>query len=96
MVLKTCSDDDLQNNGGEISAIYLLQNYRGVGLGKQFLKWGMERLKDFGFTTVVIWVLKENQKAIRFYEMQGFVHDGTERFIERGKELIQLRYLKGL
>ncbi|MDQ0914735.1 GNAT family N-acetyltransferase [Paenibacillus sp. V4I5] len=64
MVLKASSDDDL-NHSGEISAIYLLQNYRGVGLGKQLLKWGMDRLKDFGFTTVVIWVLKENRNAIR-------------------------------
>lgn len=93
MVIKACSDDDLQSHSGEITAIYLLQNYRGIGLGKTLLKWGIEKLKAFGCTTVAIWVLRENSNAIRFYEKQGFVRDGAERLISRGKELIQFRYL---
>ncbi|MEV5026701.1 GNAT family N-acetyltransferase [Paenibacillus sp. LPE1-1-1.1] len=93
IVLKACSDDDIQSHSGEITAIYLLQKYRGIGLGKTLLKWGIERLKAFGCTTVAIWVLRENHNAIRFYEKQGFVRDGAERLISRGKELIQFRYL---
>ena len=96
MVLKACSDDDLPSHSGEITAIYLLQNYRGIGLGKTLLKWGVEKLKDCGCTTVAIWVLRENPKAIRFYEKQGFVRDGAERVISRGKELNQIRYLLSL
>ncbi|XEC96407.1 N-acetyltransferase family protein [Paenibacillus tarimensis] len=94
MMLKACSDNDLEKTSGEISAIYLLENYRGIGLGKQLLNWGIEKLKDFGFNIIVLWVLKENIYAIRFYEQQGFVLDGTERIIIRGRELIQVRYLK--
>lgn len=93
MILKACGDDDLQSHSGEIAAIYLLQNYRDIGLGKTLLKWGIEKLKAFGCTTVAIWVLRENHKAIRFYEKQGFTRDGAERLISRGKELIQFRYL---
>lgn len=80
-------------DNGKITAIYLLQNYRGIGLGKTLLQWGIEKLKAFGCTTVAIWVLRENPNAIRFYEKQGFVRDGAERLISRGKELIQFRYL---
>jgi ribosomal protein S18 acetylase RimI-like enzyme len=94
MVLKVCDDEGLKKYSGEISAIYLLQNYRGNGIGKQLLNWGIERLKDSGFIMAVLWVLKENQNAIRFYEKQGFLHDGTERIITRGRDLIQVRYLK--
>jgi GNAT superfamily N-acetyltransferase len=93
MVLKACSDDDLQKHSGEITAIYLLQNHRGIGIGKTILKWGIGKLKDFGCSKVAIWVLRENLNAIRFYEKQGFVRDGAERLISRGKELIQYKYI---
>ncbi|CAG7658341.1 GNAT family N-acetyltransferase [Paenibacillus allorhizosphaerae] len=93
MVLKSCSDDDLQSHSGEIAAIYLLKKHRGIGLGEMLLKWGIEKLKAIGCTKVVVWVLRENLNAIRFYERQGFVRDGAERLINRGKELIQFRYI---
>jgi ribosomal protein S18 acetylase RimI-like enzyme len=56
----------------------------------------VDKLKDSGFIMAVIWVLKENQNAIGFYEQQGFVHDGTERIINSGRNLIQVRYLRKL
>ncbi|WP_407944628.1 GNAT family N-acetyltransferase [Paenibacillus swuensis] len=37
-----------------------------MGLGKTLLKWGVEKLKTFGCTTVAIWVLRENPNAILF------------------------------
>lgn len=45
------------------------------------LNWGIRELKDLGYRTAVLWVQKENKNAIRFYEQQDFVHDGTERII---------------
>lgn len=96
LILKACSDKDLQKCSGEISAIYLIQNFRAIGLGKQLLNWGLEKLKDLGYTTAILWVLKENKKAISFYERQGFWHDGIERKIFRGIELSQIRYQKAL
>lgn len=95
MVLTTRSDDDLHSRSGEITAIYLLQEYRGNGLGKKLLEWGIEKLKAFACPTVAIWVLRENSGAIRFYEKQGFVRDGAERLIRRGQEFVQYRYVLG-
>ncbi|WP_461671116.1 GNAT family N-acetyltransferase [Mycobacterium tuberculosis] len=92
MVLKAGSDEDIQCCGGEITAIYLLQTYRGIGHGKKIMEWGLEMLKAFGCVKGEIWVLRANVNAIRFYEKQGFVRDGAERTISRGKELIQLRF----
>ncbi|WP_308635856.1 GNAT family N-acetyltransferase [Paenibacillus silvisoli] len=77
---------------GEISAIYLLRRFRGAGLGKQALDWGIEQLRSQGCSKAVLWVLGDNQPAIRFYEKQGFASDGTERVIHRGADLIQVRY----
>lgn len=36
----------------------------------------MEKLSDY--PQVAVWVLKGNEKAIRFYERYGFRADGTE------------------
>lgn len=93
MVLKTCCYDDLQGHCGEIAAIYLHQNYRGIGIGKTLLTWGIENFDSIGYKTIVLWVLRDNLNAIQFYEKQGFVHDGTERLITRGNEFIQFRYI---
>jgi GNAT superfamily N-acetyltransferase len=96
LILRVCSDKDLQKCSGEISAIYLIQNYRFIGLGKQLLNWCLEKLIELGYTTAILWVLKENKNALSFYEKQGFWHDGMERKIFRGIELSQIRYQKAL
>ena len=50
---------------------------------------GLEKLRDYGKT--VVWALKENEPAIRFYERYGFSRDGAEKEIVLGKPLIELR-----
>ncbi|MFD0676798.1 MULTISPECIES: GNAT family N-acetyltransferase [unclassified Paenibacillus] len=94
MIVGKCHDDDLDEKYGEIEAIYLLDAHRGKGLGKVFINWGIDRLKEFGYVKASLWVLKENINAISFYERLGFVFDGAERLINRGKELAQVRCQK--
>ncbi len=96
LILKACSDIDLQQSAGEISAIYLLPNCMGMGLGKHLLNWGINKLKELGYGIAVLWVLKDNKNAIRFYERQQLICDVTERQIYRGRNLLQIRYLKPL
>ncbi|MNH98542.1 putative acetyltransferase [compost metagenome] len=83
-------------NLAEISSIYLLKEYQGLGYGKGLLDWGLERLRERGYQKVILWVLEENKHAIRFYERQNFKPDGTEREILRGKSLKQIRYQRAL
>ena len=40
------------------------------------MKAGLEQLKNY--PRICLWVLKENKRAIRFYEKCGFVYDGEE------------------
>ena len=61
---------------GEIFALYVLSEYYGKGVAQQLMKAALEQLKNY--PKIVLWVLKENGRAIRFYQKCGFVPDGKE------------------
>ena len=61
---------------GEIFALYVLADYYGKGVGRELMDAGLEQIKRF--SQVRLWVLKENGRAIRFYEKCGFQPDGAE------------------
>ena len=61
---------------GEIFALYVLADYYGKGVGRKLMDVGLEQINHF--SQVRLWVLKENRRAIRFYEKCGFQPDGTE------------------
>ena len=68
---------------GEIFALYVLSEYYGTGVGKQLMDAGLEQLK--GYPQICLWVLKENKRAIRFYEKCGFQADEQEMFSQTVK-----------
>lgn len=73
----------------EIASFYILEKYRNKGYGKQaviFLK------RELNKKRMRLWVLKENTKAIRFYENNCFKFCGNTRVINRGQSYIQLQY----
>ena len=61
---------------GEIFALYVLSEYYGKGVAQQLMKTGLEQLNHY--SRICLWVLKENKRAIRFYQKCGFVPDGEE------------------
>ena len=66
---------------GEIFALYVLPEYYGKGVGRRLMEAGLDQLKNY--PQVCLWVLKENRRAIRFYQKCGFRPDGEEMFSER-------------
>ena len=63
---------------GEIIAIYILAEYYGTGLGLRLMEAGLEQLKEY--SQVCLWVLKDNPRAVRFYQKCGFAADGEEKY----------------
>ena len=55
----------------------------------------LEKLRHYH--KIALWVLKDHQKAIHFYEKYGFRFDGTEKKVMLGTENTELRmiYEKG-
>lgn len=91
-------DDTNQKNCGEISAIYLNPDVWHQGLGKQLCQRVFVELKKMGFNEVILWVLKENTQANRFYESIGFIATEDTKSVKYDNEVIlnEIRYRKSL
>jgi len=72
--------DEEEPEFGEIFALYVLSEYYGTGVGRRLMEAGLAQLQ--GYPKVCLWVLKENARAIRFYEKCGFRPDGAETVSE--------------
>lgn len=58
---------------GEIGVIGLLPDWRGRGLGRQLLRWGVARLRSLGLDQVELTVEARNERALELYRREGFV-----------------------
>jgi len=69
---------------GEIYEIYVKPEYQGVGLGTRLFLAARRELARFGFNSVVVWALADNDNACRFYKNAGGrkVARASERFGE--------------
>jgi len=93
--LGKCCDDD-KSEAGEVFGIYLLADFWDKGYGRQMMVYAINTLKNMDYQEIVVWVFEENHRARRFYERHGFLVDGANKIIERGKPLIIIRYVLDL
>ena len=63
--------------------MYVLSEFCGTGVGQCLMEAALSELRSY--PAVCLWVLKENGRAIRFYEKCGFRADGEELFSPRVK-----------
>jgi GNAT superfamily N-acetyltransferase len=80
----------------EMYAIYLRSEYWGHGHGKDLYLAAENQMRLNGAVDVVLWVLRDNLRARRFYETQGFTLDPSrpERNHEGEPSLVEVRYRK--
>ena len=82
---------------GELYAIYVRPDHWGGGFGRQLIQAGEGRLRELGHSHAILWVLEDNPRARRFYELAGWTADGTARPIQLlGVEVPEVRYGKRL
>ncbi len=79
-------------HAGEIYELYLLPEYQGVGFGSHLFLAARGELNRRGLSGHVVWVLADNEPAVRFYENGGgkLIAEGRESF--DGKDLRKLAY----
>ena len=82
-------DETIQ--AGEIIALYVLKDYYGKGVSEQLIHAAFVALNQF--SEIYLWVLKENKRAIAFYQKMGFTFDGQEKILKLGKPVKELRMM---
>jgi ribosomal protein S18 acetylase RimI-like enzyme len=87
-------DPAAQPDHGEIWALYVAPGHWGQGVGRALLSDALRELQAVGRVKVRLWVLAENQRAIRFYVTRGFARmPGSTRTIELGgRKLEEVAY----
>ena len=65
----------------EISRIYCLQEFQGLGIGKTLMLEAINHAKEKKLSIVWLGVWKENAKALKFYQSFGFSSFGTTDFL---------------
>ncbi|MCX4735879.1 GNAT family N-acetyltransferase [Streptomyces sp. NBC_01363] len=82
---------------GELYALYVAPEQIGTGAGRALMAETLTRAAADGFPDLVLWVLKENAPARRFYERAGFRPDGAEESFEADGALVpEVRYVRAL
>ncbi|MEU6073161.1 GNAT family N-acetyltransferase [Micromonospora sp. NPDC047074] len=82
---------------GLLNAIHLEPSERGQGTGRALMVDALEAMRARGWSRAVLWVLRDNVPARRFYERGGWTLTGEERDEHIGPALTpQLRYARAL
>ncbi|WP_333954687.1 GNAT family N-acetyltransferase [Psychrobacter sp. S4(2024)] len=68
-----------KNNSYEITTLYVLSEYHGLGIGSKLMKRSLQAILSFNINAnFYLWVLEDNASAIHFYKKFGFVYDGEK------------------
>ena len=76
--------------GAEIIALHSLPKSWGTGLGRAMMEKALSQMEG----TAELWVFRDNLRARRFYEKQGFSWDGRER-ISKFDDAAEVHYVRG-
>jgi len=63
---------DIDSSFAELYAIYMLDKYKGHGIGKLIFSEIQKHLTKQGFKNLIVWTLANNDLAIKFYQNIGF------------------------
>ena len=77
---------------GELYAIYILEEYQRMGLGRRLFSSVTRRLLADGFNSMLLWVLEDNRPACRFYELLGGERVGRKTITIDGVDIVEVSY----
>jgi ribosomal protein S18 acetylase RimI-like enzyme len=71
--------DDDPDVVGELYAIYVLPEAWGQGVGQALMTEVLGRLREERFHEALLWVLEDNPRTRRYYELAGWRVDGEAK-----------------
>lgn len=81
-----------EEDTGELYAIYVLPELWGAGYSHELMQSVLAWLMTEQYVSAILWVLDDNPRARRFYEREGWRHDGERLETLRGVEVSEARY----
>lgn len=89
--------DEGASERGELWALYAHPKAFSTGVGHALISVAESALRERGFGSAYLWVLRGNDRAAAFYERHGWIEDGAVRLDERrGRTLREQRRAKSL
>jgi ribosomal protein S18 acetylase RimI-like enzyme len=88
-----CRDDGSGPDVGEIWAIYAAPTAWSTGVGRALWEAARRDLQEQGYRSVTLWVIRDNARAIRFYERSAFAieADSAKEFELGGAQITEVR-----
>ena len=80
----------------EVNKLYIMKRFFGKGIGQSLMEKAEHQLIQFGEKKVWLWVLESNQRAVNFYEKQGYENIGIAYFqmeVNRYKNIVMSKKL---
>jgi uncharacterized protein (DUF952 family)/GNAT superfamily N-acetyltransferase len=84
--------DEWMQDALEIPAFYLLDGYKGKGMGAGILLEALQYIKARGSKRAYLWVLKNNSRAITFYQKLGGKLMAQEKTVDIGGPQVEVGF----
>jgi GNAT superfamily N-acetyltransferase len=90
------STDGEQRRVAELYALYVRPAWWSTGTGRALMDRVLARSARTGYSSITLWVLRDNRRARRFYERAGFAPDGATNVLTRLGDVLEVRYRQQL
>ena len=90
------STDGAERRVAELYALYVRPAWWSTGTGRALMDRVLARSAAAGYASVTLWVLRDNERARRFYERAGFAPDGASNMLTGLGNVRELRYRQQL
>jgi GNAT superfamily N-acetyltransferase len=90
------STDGEKRQVAELYALYVRPAWWSTGTGRALMDRVLARSVAAGYSSVTLWVLRDNRRARRFYQRAGFAPDGATNVLTGLGDVLELRYRQQL
>jgi ribosomal protein S18 acetylase RimI-like enzyme len=90
------STDGEGGRAAELYALYVHPAWWSTGTGRALTERVLARSSRAGYSSITLWVLRDNQRARRFYEKAGFAADGATNVLTGLGGVLEVRYRRAL
>ena len=80
----------------ELYALYVRPAWWSTGTGRALMDRVLARTAAAGYRSITLWVLRDNQRARRFYERAGFAPDGATNVLTGLGGVLEVRYRRAI